>query len=178
MTDAYLSQEAYVEFRQERKNKSYKWCLLTTGSCLWLCASHLFKESQTSLICSVILFHLSLLQKASGHDGIPAKLYKILKDDAVNCCTQCTSKFWKLSSGHKTRKYQFSFQPQRRAVPKTIQTTGQLCLFCKQVRLCSKSLKLEFSNMWTENSQMYKLGFREKTWVQEQEIKLPTLVGS
>ena len=29
------------------------------------------------------------------------------------------------------------------------------------VRLCSKSLKLDFSSMWSENFQMYKLGVEE-----------------
>ena len=33
------------------------------------------------------------------------------------CCTQYTSKFGKLSSGHKTGKVQFSFQSQRKAMP-------------------------------------------------------------
>ena len=36
------------------------------------------------------------------------------------------SKFGKLSSGHKTGKGQFSFQSQRKAVPKNVQTTAQL----------------------------------------------------
>ena len=42
------------------------------------------------------------------------------------CCTQYASKFGKLSSGHRTRKCQFSFQSQRRAMPKNAQTTTQL----------------------------------------------------
>ena len=37
--------------------------------------------------------------------------------------TQYASKFGKLSSGHRTRKGQFSFQSQRRAMPKNGQTT-------------------------------------------------------
>ena len=41
-------------------------------------------------------------------------------------CTQYVSKFGKLSSGHKTEKGQFSFQSQRRAMPKNAQTTTQL----------------------------------------------------
>ena len=41
-------------------------------------------------------------------------------------------------------------------------------------RLCSKSFQLGFSSMWTENFQMYKLGFKES---EETEIKLPTLIG-
>ena len=50
------------------------------------------------------------MNKASGGDGIPAELFKILKDDAVKCCTQYVSKLVKLSSGHRTGKGQFSFQ--------------------------------------------------------------------
>ena len=37
-----------------------------------------------------------------------------------------TSKFEKLSSGHRTGKGQFSFQSQRKAMPKNAQTTAQL----------------------------------------------------
>ena len=64
--------------------------------------------------------------KASGGDGIPVELFQILKDDAVKCCTQYASKFGRLSSGHRTGKGQFSFQSQRKAMPKSAQTTTQL----------------------------------------------------
>ena len=64
--------------------------------------------------------------KASGGDGIPVELFQILKDDAVNTFTQYASKFGKLSSGHRTGKGQFSFQSQRKAMPKNAQTTAQL----------------------------------------------------
>ena len=64
--------------------------------------------------------------KASGGDGIPVELFQILKDDIVKCCTQYASKFGKLSSGHRTGKGQFSFQFQRKAMPKNAQTTTQL----------------------------------------------------
>ena len=66
------------------------------------------------------------MNKASGGDGIPIELFQILKDDAVKCCTQYASKFGKLSSGHRAGKGQFSFQPQRKAMPKNAQTTTQL----------------------------------------------------
>ena len=56
--------------------------------------------------------------KASGGDGIPAELFQRLK-----CCTQYASKFGKLSSGHRTGKGHFSFQSQRKAVPKNLQIT-------------------------------------------------------
>ena len=54
------------------------------------------------------------MNKPSGSDGIPAELLKILKDDAVKVLHQSVSKFGKLSSGHRTRKGQFSFQSQER----------------------------------------------------------------
>ena len=42
------------------------------------------------------------------------------------CCAQYDTKFGKLSSGHRTGKGQFSFQSQRKAMPKNAQTTAQL----------------------------------------------------
>ena len=66
------------------------------------------------------------MDKASAGDGIPVEVCQILKDDAVVCCTQYTSKFGKLSSGHRTRKGHFSFQSLRKAIPKNTQTTAQL----------------------------------------------------
>ena len=64
--------------------------------------------------------------KANGGDGIPVELFQILKDDVVKVCTQYASKFGKLSSGHRTGKGQFSFQSQRKTMPKNDQTTAQL----------------------------------------------------
>ena len=64
--------------------------------------------------------------KASGGDRIPVELFQILKDDAVKSCTQYASKFGKLSSGQRTGKGQFSFQSQRKAMPKNVQATTQL----------------------------------------------------
>ena len=63
------------------------------------------------------------MNKASGGDGIPVELFQIQKDDAGKFDD---SKFEKLSSGHRTGKGQFSFQSQRKAMPKNAQTTGQL----------------------------------------------------
>ena len=42
------------------------------------------------------------------------------------CYTQYASKFGKFSSGHRTGKGQFSFESQRKALPKNVQTTAQL----------------------------------------------------
>ena len=53
------------------------------------------------------------------------------------CCTQYASKFGKLSSGHRTGKSQFSFQSQRRAMPKNVQTTAQMHSSHTLVKWCS-----------------------------------------
>ena len=66
------------------------------------------------------------MNKASGGDGIPVELFQILKDDDVKGCTQISSKFGKLHSGHRTGKYQFSFQSQRKAMQKNAQMTTHL----------------------------------------------------
>ena len=52
----------------------------------------------------------------------------------IKCSTQYISKFGKLSSGHRTEKYQSSFQSQRRAVPKNVQTATQFHSFHMLVR--------------------------------------------
>ena len=64
--------------------------------------------------------------KASGGEGTPAELFQILKDNAMKVLHSIASIYGKLSSGHRTGKGQFSFQSQRKAMPKNSQTTTQL----------------------------------------------------
>ena len=66
------------------------------------------------------------MDKASGGDGIPDELFQILKNDAVNVLHSNASKSGKLSSDRRTRKDWFSFQSQRKAMPKNVQITAQL----------------------------------------------------
>ena len=87
------------------------------------------------------------------------------------CCSQYASKSGKCSSGHRTGKGQFSFQSQRKAMPKNAQTAGQLHSSYTLVKWCLKSSKPGFSSMWTENLQMFKLDLEK---AEEPEIKLPT----
>ena len=86
------------------------------------------------------------------------------------CCTQYASKFGKLSCGHRTGKGQFSLQSQRKAMPKSVQTTTQLHSSHMQAKWCSKFSKPGFNSMWTENFQMCKLDLGK---TEEPEIKLP-----
>ena len=86
------------------------------------------------------------INTARGSDRIPAELFQILKDDAVKVLPQYASKVGKLSSGHRTGKGQFSFQSQRKTMPKNAQTTAQLHSSHTLVKPCSKFSKPGFSN--------------------------------
>ena len=107
--------------------------------------------------------------------GFQLSYFKSWKMMLWKCCTQYASTFGKLSRGHRTGKGQFSFQSQRKAMPKNAQTTAQLHSSHTLVKECSKFSKPGFSNMWTRNYQMFKLVLEK---AEEPEIKLPTSAGS
>ena len=106
--------------------------------------------------------------KASGGDGIPVELFQILKDDAMKCCTQYASKFGKLSSGHRTRKAQFSFNPKECSNYRTI----ALISHASKVMLKILQARLQ---QYVSNFQMFKLALEK---AEEPEVKLPSSVGS
>ena len=80
------------------------------------------------------------------------------------------------SSGHKTGKGQFSFQSQRNAMLKNVQTTTtNYTQVTRQQSNAENSPKWGFNNTWTVNFQMFKLDLEK---AEEPEIKLPTSPGS
>ena len=60
--------------------------------------------------------------KASGGDGISVVLFQILKDDAVKVLHSICQQIWKTQQWPRTGKGQFSFQSQRNAMPKNVQS--------------------------------------------------------
>ena len=113
--------------------------------------------------------------KARGGDGILIELFQILKEDAVKVLHSICQQIWKLSSGHITEKGPFSFQSQRKAMPKNAQTTAQLHSSHTLAKWYSKFSKPGFSNTWTVNFQKFKLVLEK---AEEPEIKLATSMGS
>ena len=64
------------------------------------------------------------VNQASGDDGV--RLFQILKDDAVKVPANSTcQQIWKTQQWPQDWK-RFSFQSQRKAMPKNVQTTTQL----------------------------------------------------
>ena len=66
------------------------------------------------------------MSKASGGDGIPVELFQILKDDAVKVLHSICQQIWKTQQWPQDWKSQLSFQSQRKAMLKNVQTTTQL----------------------------------------------------
>ena len=77
-------------------------------------------------VCRVTLTLQSITtSKASDGDIMAVELFQILQDDAVEALHTICSIFGKVSRG-RSGKGQFSFQSQRKAMPKKAQTTAQL----------------------------------------------------
>ena len=64
--------------------------------------------------------------KANGGDGIPVELFPILKDDAVKVLYSICQEIWKTQQWPQDWKRSVFIQPQRREMPKNVQTTAQL----------------------------------------------------
>ena len=79
--------------------------------------------------------------KASRGDGIPVELFQILNDDAVKVLHSICQQIWRTQRWPQGWKGQFSFQSQRKAMSKNVQTTAQLHLFHMLARLMLKILQ-------------------------------------
>ena len=66
------------------------------------------------------------MNNASGGVGIPVDLFEILKHDGLKVFHSIWQKVGKLSGGYRTGNSQVSFQSQRKAMPKNVQTTTHL----------------------------------------------------
>ena len=97
-------------------------------------------------------FESIAMNEASGGDGIPAELFQILKDDAVKLLHSLCQEIWKISSGHRTGKGQFSFQSQR-----NVKRMIKLLHNYIHPSNAQKFFKPGFNSTWTVNLQMFKL---------------------
>ena len=70
-----------------------------------------------------------IINKATGSNIIPVELFQILEDDAVKVLHSIYQQIWKTQQWPQDWKNLFSFQSQRKAMPKNAQTTTQLHSF-------------------------------------------------
>ena len=66
------------------------------------------------------------MNKDSGGDGIPVELFQILKDDALKVLHSICQQIWKTQQWPQDWKTSVSFQSQRKAIPKNVQSTAHL----------------------------------------------------
>ena len=112
--------------------------------------------------------------KANGGDGIPSELFEILNDDALKVLQSICQHVWKTQQWPQDWKNQFSFQSQRKAMPKNANYCT-IALISHASKVMLKILKPGFNNAGNVSFQMFKLDLEK---VEEPEIKLPTSVGS
>ena len=77
---------------------------------------------------------------------MPVELFLILNNDAVKVLHSICQQVWKTQQEPQDWESQFSFQSQRKAMPKDVPTTAKLHSFHMQPKYCAKFSKLGFSS--------------------------------
>ena len=90
----------------------------------------------------------------------------------LKCCTQYSSKFRKLSSGHRTGKGQFSFQSQRKGMPKNVQNYSTIALISHTSKV-PKILQARLQKYLNQELSDEQVRFRK---TEESDINLPTSI--
>jgi len=79
----------------------------------------------------------------------------------LQCCPQYAGKFGKLSSDHRIGKGQFSFQSQRRTMPKNVQTTAQFAFISHDSKVMLKILQARLQKYVNQELPDVLTGFRK-----------------
>ena len=112
--------------------------------------------------------------KASGGDGSPVELFQILKDDAVKMLHSICQQIWKTQQWPRHWKSPFSFQSQRKAIPKNAQTTAQLYSSHTLVKL--KILQARLQQYVNRELPDVQVGFRKGRGTRDQIAKIHWII--
>ena len=102
------------------------------------------------------------LEFLSGGDGIPVELFQILKDDAVKVLHSICQQIWKTRQWPPDWKSQFSFQSQRKAMPKNAQTTAQSHFISHASKVMLKILQVRLQLYMNRELPDIQAGFRKR----------------
>ena len=96
----------------------------------------------------------------------------------LKCCAQYASKFEKLSSGPRTGKGQFSFQSQRKAMPKNVQTgfrkgRGIRDQIANNCRIIGKAREFQKNICFIDYSKAFDCVDHNKLWKILKEMGIP-----
>ena len=87
----------------------------------------------------------------------------------LKCCTHYASEFGKVNSGHRTRKGQFSFQSQRKAIPMNVQITIHTTALISQAsKIMLKILQARLQQSMNQELLNVQAGFRKGRGMRDQ----------
>ena len=86
----------------------------------------------------------------------------------MNLGIQNAKKFGKLSNGHRNGKSQFSFQSQRKAMPKNVQTIAQLDSFSHASKVVLRILQARLQQYMNRELSGVQAGFRKGRGTRDQ----------
>ena len=115
------------------------------------------------------------MNKASRGDGIPAELFKNIKEDAVKVLHSVCQQIWKTQQWPQEWERSVFIPFPKKGNAKECSNYHAVVLISHALKIMLKSFKLGFRSKWTENFQMYKLPLEK---VKVPEIKLQTPTGS
>ena len=101
------------------------------------------------------------MNKASAGDGIPAELFKILKDDAVNVLYSICQQIWNTQQWPQDQKRSVFIPIPKKGSAKECRNHRIIELISHDSEIMFKILQARPQQYTTENSQMYKLGLEK-----------------
>ena len=114
------------------------------------------------------------MNKASGGDGIPAELLKILKDDAVKVLHSICQQIWKTQPWPQDRKRSVFIPVPKKGNAKECSNYQPISLISNTSKVMLKILQAKLQKYVNRELQMFKWDLEK---VDEPEIKLPTSPG-
>ena len=108
------------------------------------------------------------MNKANGGDGIPAELFQILKDDAVKVLHSKCQQIWKTQRWPQDWERSVSFQSQRRAKLKNVQTTRIIVLISHASKVMLKILQARRQQYGNQELPDIPAGFRKGRGTRDQ----------
>ena len=113
--------------------------------------------------------------KASGGDGIPIELFQILKDNAIKVLHSVCQKIWKTQQWPQDWKGSVFIPIPKKGNAKECSNYRTIAFISHASKVMLKILQARLQQKWTLNFQMFKMDLEK---AEEQEIKLPTSIGS
>ena len=113
--------------------------------------------------------------KASGGNGIPVELFRILKDDAVEVLHSICQQIWKTQQWPEDWKRSVFILIAKKGNAKECSNYHTIALISHASKVMIKSLQARLQQYVNHHFQMFKLDLEKP---EEPEIKLPTSAGS